>query len=75
MKNWTEKYRPTKFTEIIGQREAIQTVKNFLEIFPKSKKKALIFYGPPGTGKTLIARQIAKALNANEPKVRITHLP
>jgi replication factor C large subunit len=59
MKNWTEKYRPTKFTEIIGQREAIQTVKNFLEIFPKSKKKALIFYGPPGTGKTALAHTAA----------------
>lgn len=26
-------------------------------------------YGPPGTGKTLIARQIAKALDVDEPKL------
>lgn len=29
--------------------------------------KGMLLYGPPGTGKTLIARQIAKALNCNEP--------
>ena len=31
--------------------------------------KGLLLYGPPGTGKTLIARQIAKFLNAREPKI------
>lgn len=31
--------------------------------------KGMLLYGPPGTGKTLIARQIAKALNCNEPKI------
>lgn len=29
----------------------------------------MLLYGPPGTGKTLIARQIAKALNCEEPKI------
>ncbi len=31
--------------------------------------RGLILYGPPGTGKTLIARQLAKCLNSNEPKI------
>uniref|UniRef100_A0A7E4V1Q7 Vesicle-fusing ATPase n=1 Tax=Panagrellus redivivus TaxID=6233 RepID=A0A7E4V1Q7_PANRE len=31
--------------------------------------RGILLYGPPGTGKTLIARQIAKMLNAREPKV------
>lgn len=31
--------------------------------------KGLLLYGPPGTGKTLIARQLAKFLNAKEPKI------
>jgi len=31
--------------------------------------KGMILHGPPGTGKTLIARQIGKALKAEEPKV------
>ena len=29
----------------------------------------MILYGPPGTGKTLIARKLAKALHATEPKI------
>eukprot|EP00347_Sterkiella_histriomuscorum_P002129 403369358 len=31
--------------------------------------RGMLLYGPPGTGKTLIARQIAKALDCNEPKI------
>lgn len=29
----------------------------------------MLLYGPPGTGKTLIARQIAKVLDCEEPKI------
>ena len=29
----------------------------------------MLLFGPPGTGKTLIARQLAKALRAKEPKI------
>ncbi|KAG7348395.1 ATPase AAA, CDC48 subfamily protein [Nitzschia inconspicua] len=31
--------------------------------------RGLLLYGPPGTGKTLLARQIARALRAREPKI------
>jgi len=31
--------------------------------------KGMLLYGPPGTGKTLIARKIAEALKAHEPKI------
>lgn len=31
--------------------------------------RGMLLYGPPGTGKTLMARQIAKMLNAREPKI------
>jgi len=31
--------------------------------------KGMLLYGPPGTGKTLIAREIAKALDCEEPKI------
>jgi vesicle-fusing ATPase len=34
-----------------------------------SHTRGLLLYGPPGTGKTLIARELANALNATEPKI------
>lgn len=40
-----------------------------LQLYGISHVKGLILYGPPGTGKTLIARQLAKFLNAKEPKI------
>ena len=42
---------------------------HILEMYGIKHIKGLILYGPPGTGKTLIARQLAKVLNANEPKI------
>jgi len=61
---WVEKHRPTCFTDIKGQREAIEKVKNFLQEFnlgrlTKIPKKAVILHGPPGTGKTTIAHVAA----------------
>ena len=48
-----EKYRPKKYSEIIGQDKAILEIKSFLQEFPR--KKALLLYGPAGTGKTTLA--------------------
>lgn len=60
----SEKYRPRKYKEIVGQEKAIAEIKTFLTEFPK--KKALLIYGPPGTGKTTLA--IVAALE-NEAEV------
>ncbi len=57
-KNFAEKYRATRYSEIIAQDKAIQEAKNFLKDFPK--KKALLLYGPAGTGKTSLAIAAAK---------------
>jgi len=42
---------------------------NVMERLGIKHVKGMLLYGPPGTGKTLIAKQIAKCLNAREPKI------
>lgn len=55
------KYRPKKFSEVVGQ----DVVKTVLKNAIKSEKisHAYIFSGPRGTGKTSIAKIFAKAVN------------
>ncbi|MBZ1345468.1 MAG: DNA polymerase III subunit gamma/tau [Candidatus Nealsonbacteria bacterium] len=55
------KYRPQKFSEIIGQEHIIQTLTNALSSGMISH--AYLFAGPRGSGKTTMARLLAKAIN------------
>ena len=60
------KYRPQKFSEVIGQESTIQTIEN--EIKSGHIAHAYLFSGPRGCGKTTTARIIAKAVNCLERK-------
>ncbi|MFN4182944.1 MAG: AAA family ATPase, partial [bacterium] len=55
------KYRPQDFDEVVGQRVAVNSLKNALKSGQWSH--AYLFAGPRGCGKTTIARIFAKAVN------------
>ena len=55
------KYRPQKFTEVIGQEHVTRTLKNAIE--QGRTAHGYIFSGHRGIGKTTIARILAMALN------------
>ena len=55
------KWRPRLFEEIIGQRGAVDTLKNALSTGRIAH--SFIFSGPRGVGKTTTARILARALN------------
>jgi replication factor C large subunit len=58
---WTEKYRPKKLGDIVGNEKAIEELSKWAEnVFKKAKsKKAVILYGPAGCGKTSAAYALA----------------
>lgn len=56
-------YRPAKFSEVIGQKHVIQTLKNALS--ENRTSHAYVFSGLRGIGKTTIARILAKAVNCD----------
>ena len=59
------KYRPSRFSDVVGQEHITTTLKNEL----KSGKifHAYLFTGPRGTGKTSCAKILSKAVNCLSP--------
>src|SRR3990167_9206199 len=56
---WTEKYRPKKFEDMVGQEEVIKRVKSLVNSF---NIPHLLFAGPSGIGKSTLALIIVKQL-------------
>jgi replication factor C large subunit len=61
---FTVKYRPKSLKEIAGNREAIQTLVNWLNTWNKStKNRAILLYGPSGSGKTVTVEAASSDLD------------
>ncbi len=60
------KYRPQRFSEIVGQEHVVKTLTN--AITSGIISHSYLFCGPRGSGKTTIARLMAKALNCRDRK-------
>ena len=56
---WTEKYRPVKFEEVVGQQEIIKRVRSHVQSL---NIPHLLFAGPAGIGKSTLALIIVKEL-------------
>ena len=56
---WTEKYRPSKFSEVKGQKDIVKKVEAFVS---QNNMPHLLFAGPAGVGKTTLALVIAKSM-------------
>jgi len=62
---WTEKYRPKKLEDVIGQKNVTERLKGYVEARNMSH---LMFSGTPGTGKTTCALALARGLYENSWK-------
>lgn len=61
-----QKYRPQRFSEILGQNNIKITLQN--EILHEKIAHAYLFCGPRAVGKTTLARVLAKSINCKKRK-------
>jgi replication factor C small subunit len=68
---WVEKYRPSKLSDVVGQREITERLKAYTKT---GNLPHLLFAGPPGTGKTTCAIALAKELFSENWKANFHEL-
>ncbi|RLI68146.1 MAG: replication factor C large subunit, partial [Candidatus Gerdarchaeota archaeon] len=58
---WTVKHKPKSLSEVVGNKDAIQKLVNWVKSWEKGipKKRAVFIYGPPGIGKTVSVEALA----------------
>lgn len=68
---WAERYRPSKLSDVINQKHAVERIKAFV----KDKNiPHMLFAGPAGTGKTTTALAIAKELYGDNWRQNVLEL-
>lgn len=68
---WTEKYRPQKLSEMVGQKETVSILKAYVK---EKNMPNLLFAGPPGIGKTTAALALARDLYGENYRESILEL-
>jgi replication factor C large subunit len=63
--SWTQKYRPCHLEDVVGNKDAISTLREWLVAWEgrPQKKKATLLYGPAGTGKTVTAEAASRDMH------------
>ncbi len=61
---WTVKHKPTSLKEVVGNKEAIEKLVEWVKSWDKRipEKRAAFIYGPPGVGKTVSVEALANDL-------------